>query len=145
MYDEIGITKRVLLAAKLLGITNVNLAKELGVRKQFIVALSTGASSIPAKRAIMFLYNHKDIDVKWLLFNEGQMMVMPSEDGNHKITMHNNGDMTFTADNRDTSEKYKEKNEQLRIILKEKERYIEQIEKTIENQDILFKKIMDKL
>ena len=145
MYDEIGTTKRVLLAAKLLGISNVNLAKELGVRKQFIVALSTGVSSIPAKRAIMFLDNHKEIDVRWLLFNEGQMMVMPSEDGNHKITMCGNGDMTFTADNRAPSENFKEKNEQLRIILKEKERYIKQIERTIENQDILFKKLMDRL
>jgi transcriptional regulator with XRE-family HTH domain len=140
-YDETGISDRLLLAAQLLGMNDTELAKEMGVKKQMIGQLRNNSVPLPAKRAIIFLGQQREIDARWLFFNEGDMMVKPSTDGNHEFILKNSGDGQLSA----ADEYYKMKYEGLNAVLKEKEKYIKVVEKAMEMQEKVIDKLMARL
>lgn len=142
-YDQKGITERILLTAKLLGLSDTELSKEIGVQRQFINNINKNITTIPPKRAVIFLSLHKEIDARWLFFNEGEMLVKPSTEGNHKFFIDNSGDMEFTTTN-NTEGLYQEKYKNLVSFLNEKDKHINGMAKTIEAQNQFIEKILSK-
>lgn len=142
-YNPAEVTERVLLAAKLLGLNDTELAREIGVKRQFIAKMNSKESDIPSKRAIIFLNHHKEIDPRWLFFNEGEMIVRPNSDGKHSFYISEKGDMQFSSDN-GTDKLLEEKYNALLTILREKDNHIRNIEKMIESQNQFIDKLLSK-
>ena len=144
-YEVKGVTERVLVVANFLGLSDTELAKEIGVRKQFIGNMKSGSVDLPAKRAVIFLGQHEEIDARWLLFNRGEMIVKPGKDGKALFTVKANGDMEFKPNKGDEAGNiYQEKYKATVELLEEKKTHITSLEKIIESQQKLIDQLLER-
>ena len=127
-------------------IEDFRLAKELGIPKQNVNKMKNNTISVVPKRLIAFLGRHRNINVEWILFGDGEMFGKP---GIHKFTMSKSGDMQFSSEVK-TAERediktlqtfLEDKIEQVKILTD----IINHQKEQIKNQDLYIKKLMEKL
>ncbi len=138
-YDASGITARVLAVAKEMGLKDVELARELGVYPQNISQMRKNTASAAVKRVISFLAKNREINTDWLLFGDGEMFGQP---GVHKFTMTSDGNMYFATEEKVNNEK---DIKNLETLLEEKEKHNKTLKDTVDTQNELIKKLLEKL
>ena len=73
MFDQKAVNERIIEYAKKIEIKDTELAKQFGVKKQFVQEWKENINVIPPKRLIEFLDKHPELNIRWFLFGEGNM------------------------------------------------------------------------
>lgn len=130
------INQNIIIAAKKLGIKDIDLAKEMGVKKQFITQWKDNTGNVPLKRVLIFLKNHPEIDANWLIRGEGSMykvdqgLSISTNSNKNKYSQIGHGQNIIN-----------EPAEQYQSILEMKDREIAALREVIETQKQLIKKL----
>ena len=80
MFDQKEVTKRFFTYCKSIGLNDTQMAKEMGVSKQFLTQWKDNTAPIPPKRLIEFLSKREDVNANWILFGRGQMLIHADPD-----------------------------------------------------------------
>ncbi len=88
------ITQRILEYAQAVGLQDQDLASALGIKRQNITPMKSGATYISPNRLIPFLCSHrKRLNMVWAMTGEGNMLADPVN--NAKLKVDRKGNITF--------------------------------------------------
>ena len=157
-YNQPSVNQRILKFANSIGLSDVELARRMGVKKQFVTEWKNNTNNIPPKRLIEFVEQFPELNARWVFYGEGNMIKSDGSKSNNQIHTYGrdnkigqvnfDGDANYTEYNGDEKLQIeiaflkRELNEKNERITELKER-IEEMNSQIERQQKTIDKLLE--